>query len=216
MITYPTNRLLGVIDRPADASAAVGALAAAGVAAGDVTVLAGEEGRDRLASLGSEPNLLSRVVRLFQFALMDQTPDFLVYERAILDGRAVVAIAVVDRDRGDAGRHTAADGQGADGDAADGEDPDRATSGRGDGQRRGEEGKHGGDGRGRGPGEREMEREPGAAADRVREDHRDDRQGEQGCGGGETGERDPPVVATSDGPSAVTGARDLDRLHARQ
>jgi hypothetical protein len=99
MITYPTNRLLAVIDRPEDASRATEALAAAGVAQADVTILAGEDGLDHLAGLGSEPNPLSRVVRLLQFTLMDQTPDFLVYERAILDGRVVVAVAAADRDR---------------------------------------------------------------------------------------------------------------------
>jgi hypothetical protein len=98
MITYPTNRLLGVIDRPADASAGAAALAAIGVAPSDVVVLAGDEGRDRLANLGAAPTPLSRIVRLFQFVLMDQTPDFLVYERAILDGRAVVAVHAVGRE----------------------------------------------------------------------------------------------------------------------
>jgi hypothetical protein len=98
MITYPTNRLLGVVDRPADAQAAAAALAGIGVPPDDVTILAGEEGRDRLSRLGAAPTPLSRVVRLFQFVLMDQTPDFLVYEGAILDGRAVVAIHAADRD----------------------------------------------------------------------------------------------------------------------
>jgi hypothetical protein len=41
---------------------------------------------------------MSRVVRVFQFLLMDQLPDFLVYERAIDDGRVVVAVHVPDRD----------------------------------------------------------------------------------------------------------------------
>ena len=36
---------------------------------------------------------------LLQFTLMDQTPDFLVYEHALLDGRAVIAVHVADRDR---------------------------------------------------------------------------------------------------------------------
>ena len=64
-----------------------------------VVVLAGEAGRDQLGRLGHDPNVLSRVVRLFQFFLMDQTPDFLVYEAAILDGRAVIAVPVAARER---------------------------------------------------------------------------------------------------------------------
>ena len=96
MITYPTSRLLGVIDRPDDGPAAVQALLAAGVADA-VDLLAGEDGLDRLGRLGSPPGPLSRIVRAFQFMSMDQLPDFLVYERALEDGRAVLAVHVGNR-----------------------------------------------------------------------------------------------------------------------
>jgi hypothetical protein len=99
MITYPTNRLIGVIDDAARAAPATEALAGAGFAPGDSAVLVGEEGREQLGRLGPDPNALSRLVRLLQFTLMDQTPDFLVYERVIAEGRAVVAVHVADRDR---------------------------------------------------------------------------------------------------------------------
>ncbi len=99
IITYPTQRLLAVIDDPARASEAAAALSQAGVAPGDVEVLAGADGRAQLAGLGSRPNPLSRLVRAFQFLSMDQLPDFLVYERAIEDGRAVLAVRVTDRNR---------------------------------------------------------------------------------------------------------------------
>ena len=99
MITYPTQRLLGVIDDPARARDAAGALAAAGLAADAIDVLAGSDGRAQLAVLGSRPNALSRMVRAVQFLSMDQLPDFLVYERAIDDGRAVIAVRVPDRGR---------------------------------------------------------------------------------------------------------------------
>jgi hypothetical protein len=97
MITYPTRKLLGVIDDPDRAREAVEALEASGVLAGDVRLLLGEEGRVDLGHLGPRPNLLSRVVRVFQLMYMDQLPDFLVYERAIDDGRAVVAVHVANR-----------------------------------------------------------------------------------------------------------------------
>ena len=99
MITYPTQRLLGVIDDPARARDAAGALTAAGLAADAIEVLAGSDGRAQLAALGSRPNVLSRMVRAVQFLSMDQLPDFLVYERAIDDGRAVIAVRVPDRGR---------------------------------------------------------------------------------------------------------------------
>ena len=97
MITYPTGRLLAVVDRPDVGLEAAEALVADGVARADVEVLTGADGRDRLGRLGPPANRLSRVVRVFQFLLMDQLPDFLVYERALADGRAVVAVRVGDR-----------------------------------------------------------------------------------------------------------------------
>lgn len=98
MITYPTRQVLGVIDDPAQAREAAAALEATGIPAAGIRLLLGEEGRTQLANLGSPPNPLSRVVRGFQFLLMDQLPDFLVYERAIVDGRCVIAAHVSGRD----------------------------------------------------------------------------------------------------------------------
>jgi hypothetical protein len=97
MITYPTRKVLGVIDDPAQAREAVTALEATGVPASDIRLLVGEDGRRDLETLGSRPTLLSRTIRVFQFMSMDQLPDFLVYERAIEDGRAVVAVHVANR-----------------------------------------------------------------------------------------------------------------------
>jgi hypothetical protein len=97
MITYPTRKVLGVIDEPARARDAVAALQATGVPASDIRLLLGEEGRRDLATLGSRPNPLSRAIRVFQFMSMDQLPDFLVYERALEDGRAVLAVHVGNR-----------------------------------------------------------------------------------------------------------------------
>jgi hypothetical protein len=96
-ITYPTYRLLGVFDDPAQERTIVAALEAAGIPGGDVTVLAGADAADRLAELGPRPNALSRLVRAFQFMSMDQLPDFLVYEAALREGRAVVAVRVPER-----------------------------------------------------------------------------------------------------------------------
>jgi hypothetical protein len=97
MITYPTRKVLGVIDDPAQAREAVSALEATGVPPSDIRLLVGDDGRRDLATLGSRPNPLSRAVRVFQFMSMDQLPDFLVYERAIEDGRAVIAVHVANR-----------------------------------------------------------------------------------------------------------------------
>jgi hypothetical protein len=97
MITYPTRKVLGVIDDPLRAREAVSALVATSVPASDIRLLVGEDGRRDLVTLGSRPNPLSRAVRVFQFMSMDQLPDFMIYERAIADGRAVIAVHVANR-----------------------------------------------------------------------------------------------------------------------
>lgn len=94
---YPTDHLLAVVDDPAAAAEAGRALVAAGFAAADVTVLRGDEGADRLDGLGSAGGLWRRLVRATQFMTMDQMPDFLTYEAALRDGRAVVAVRTGDR-----------------------------------------------------------------------------------------------------------------------
>ena len=93
---YPTDHLLAVIDDPAAAAEAGRALVAAGFPAADITVLRGDEGADRLDGLG-RGGPWRRIVRAFQFMTMDQMPDFLTYEAALRDGRAVVAVRVRDR-----------------------------------------------------------------------------------------------------------------------
>jgi hypothetical protein len=94
---YPTDHLLAVVDDPTAAAEAGRALVAAGFAAADVTVLRGDEGADRLDGLGSVGGLWRRLVRATQFMTMDQMPDFLTYEAALRDGRAVVAVRAGDR-----------------------------------------------------------------------------------------------------------------------
>lgn len=94
---YPTDHLLAVVDDPVTAADAGRALVAAGFPAPDVTVLRGDEGADRLDGLGSVGGLWRRLVRATQFITMDQMPDFLTYEAALRDGRAVVAVRTGDR-----------------------------------------------------------------------------------------------------------------------
>ncbi len=36
---------------------------------------------------------------MFQFLLMDQTPDFIAYEAALIEGRAVIAVRAASRER---------------------------------------------------------------------------------------------------------------------
>jgi hypothetical protein len=92
MIGYPTNRLLMVVDDPEHARTAVRDLAATMSRPGDAELLVGEAGIEQLRRLGGAPGPLARLVRLFQFMSMDQMPDFVTYEAALRDGRAVIAV----------------------------------------------------------------------------------------------------------------------------
>jgi hypothetical protein len=83
MIGYPTNRLLAVIDDPAQARAAVDGLVAAGIPAKDVSLLASPEDVEQLRNLGAQPVGLRRITRVFQYMSMDQMPDFVMYEVAL-------------------------------------------------------------------------------------------------------------------------------------
>jgi hypothetical protein len=91
-IGYPTNRLVAVIDDPAEAAGAMADLTAAGFGERDLDLLRGEEGADRMDGTGDVSGWLGRLRRAFDFTLMDQLVDFAAYERALRDGRAVVMV----------------------------------------------------------------------------------------------------------------------------
>jgi len=91
-IAYPERAVLAVIDEPSAAEAAVRGLREARFDAGTITVLAGPEGAARIDGMGRAHGLGSRVRRLLAFTVMDQLPDFVLYERALRDGRSVVMV----------------------------------------------------------------------------------------------------------------------------
>ncbi len=66
-------------------------LAAAGIGPDDRMVLTGAEAAKRLDGLGSQSGFLARMRRATQYLAMDQMPDFLMYEVALREGRAVAA-----------------------------------------------------------------------------------------------------------------------------
>jgi hypothetical protein len=91
-IRYPLDWLLAVIDDPGRAHEAASVLVAAGFAADDVKVLEGATADGSLADLPTSRGALGELIRLIQFISMDQTPDLRLYEAALDDGRAIVAI----------------------------------------------------------------------------------------------------------------------------
>lgn len=91
-IGYPTGWILGTIDDPDEAAGLDADLAAAGIAPDDRMILTGGEGAKRLDGLGRQSGFRARMHRVTQYLAMDQMPDFLVYELALRDGRAVIGV----------------------------------------------------------------------------------------------------------------------------
>jgi hypothetical protein len=91
-IGYPTGRLLAVIDDPDAAASAVAELVEGGLPAEDVAVLTGPDGASRFDGTGAGHGMRSRLLRVIQFVMMDQLPDFASYEAAAREGRAVVVV----------------------------------------------------------------------------------------------------------------------------
>lgn len=89
-----TGRLFAVVDDAATAPAIVSALAQAGISQDAVTILRGTAGADRIDASGAATGIRARIRQLLSFTLVDQMPDFILYEAAVRDGRVVVAIRV--------------------------------------------------------------------------------------------------------------------------
>ena len=99
-IAYPDRAVVAVIDDPSAAAAAARDLREAGFDAGAITVLEGQEGADRIDGMGRAHGIGSRIRRLLAFTVMDQLPDFVLYERALRDGRSVLIVrAPADADK---------------------------------------------------------------------------------------------------------------------
>ncbi len=98
-IGYPTGWILATVDDPDEAVRLDADLAAAGIAPEDRMILTGGEGAKRLDGLGRQSGFLARMHRVTQYLAMDQMPDFLVYELALRDGRAVVGVRPGDKVR---------------------------------------------------------------------------------------------------------------------
>jgi hypothetical protein len=99
-IAYPDRAVVAVIDDAKEADAAARDLKEGGFDAGAITVLEGAEGAARIDGMGRAHGLGSRLRRLLAFTVMDQLPDFVLYERALRDGRTVLIVrAPADADK---------------------------------------------------------------------------------------------------------------------
>jgi hypothetical protein len=91
-ISYPDRAVVAVIDDANEAAAAARDLEEAGFEVRAITVLEGAEGAARMDGMGRAHGLGSRLRRLLAFTVMDQLPDFVLYERALRDGRSVLIV----------------------------------------------------------------------------------------------------------------------------
>jgi rhodanese-related sulfurtransferase len=89
-----TGKLLAVVDRAVDAPRIVAALGQAGIDTSEVSLLRGEEGAARIDATGAETGLWARLRQATSFTLVDQMPDFVLYQAAILDRRTVLAVPI--------------------------------------------------------------------------------------------------------------------------
>ena len=89
-----TGQIFAVLDEPAAAPAVVQGLAEAGVDTTNVTMLRGEEGAARIDAIGTRSGIRARLRQILSFTLVDQMPDFALYEAAVLDSRTVLAVPI--------------------------------------------------------------------------------------------------------------------------
>ena len=95
MIGSAVGRLLAVFDSPAEADAAVAALAA--IPSVDLTRIERFDEPDDAPAFdasGRRRGIVGRLYRIIEFSWADQAPDFAWYEAAVREGHVVVSIPV--------------------------------------------------------------------------------------------------------------------------
>jgi CheY-like chemotaxis protein len=99
-IAYPTNKVVGFIDDPGDAQAALSDLRAAGFTADEIEVLVGEEGAQRIDVDGGEHGVLAHMVRSILKALGDyEIPHAKRHEQELLAGHFGIGVTAKQEDR---------------------------------------------------------------------------------------------------------------------
>jgi hypothetical protein len=98
-LTYPTNKLIGVIADAPQAKAAIEALHGAGFVEDGVDLLCGPEGARRLDVSGKAHGVLARLYRFIEgFGDMEH-PHLQRYEQELLAGHCVITVEARDPER---------------------------------------------------------------------------------------------------------------------
>lgn len=92
-LRYPARKVVGVVNASADLEAALGALAAAGVAADAIQVFAGDEGIRAVDPDGRHHGLLGRLTRALQ-AIGEEYEHMRRYEEELRAGHYLVVVSV--------------------------------------------------------------------------------------------------------------------------
>ena len=101
-ISYPRNKVIGIIDTPEDAQAALHDLRAAGFPASQIRVLTGQEGAHRIDVRGDQHGPLAHIVRSTQKLLGDyELADATRYEKEMLGGHFVIGVTAHHSDERD-------------------------------------------------------------------------------------------------------------------
>ena len=99
LIAYPTNKVIGIIDKAQDAEAAVHDLRRAGFTRDKIRVLTGEQGAHRIDPTGDRHGLLAQILRSTQRVLgRYEIPHATRHEEEMLAGHFGIGITVEDKE----------------------------------------------------------------------------------------------------------------------
>jgi hypothetical protein len=96
-LTYPANKVIGVLSTPEELHAAVMELNNAGFQKERLQVLCGEKGAERLDVSGERYGFLAKVYRTVE-KIGVESKDLKEYESELLDGHFLLAVDVPDED----------------------------------------------------------------------------------------------------------------------
>ena len=96
---YPTDKLLGVINTPEELRATIVDLNAHGFREGEISVLCGKAGAERLDVTGKDHGVLARFYRFVEKAGDVESKDLTAYQQELLHGHFLLAIAAANKSK---------------------------------------------------------------------------------------------------------------------
>lgn len=97
-LTYPTNKVIGILSTPEELHAAVTELNNAGFGREQVQLLCGEKGAERLDTTGEQHGFLARLYRFVEKFGDMESQHLREYKSELLSGHFLVAVDVPDED----------------------------------------------------------------------------------------------------------------------